>query len=67
MPRKKTDNGKLMNAQGEELRTVRLDLSATVHKKLRVAAAEEEISMAQMARQYVEQALGVAKPKEKKK
>jgi plasmid stability protein len=65
MPRKKTDEGRLMDAQGQELRTVRLDLPAEIHKRLRVEAAQREISMAQLARVFVEE--GLAKVKDPKK
>ncbi len=61
MPRKKSEKGRLMNAQGEELRTVRLDLPAETHKRLRVEAAQREMSMAQLARGFVEEGLAKAK------
>jgi plasmid stability protein len=64
MPRKKSGDGRLMNAQGQELRTVRLDLPADIHKRLRIEAAQREISMAQLARVFVKQ--GLAKTKNPK-
>jgi plasmid stability protein len=45
-------------------KTVRLDLPADIHKRLRIEAAQREISMAQLARVFVEQ--GLAKTKNTK-
>jgi plasmid stability protein len=46
-------------------KTVRLDLPADIHKRLRIEAAQREISMAQLARVFVEQGLAKTKTKTK--
>jgi plasmid stability protein len=61
MPRKRSDEGKPMNASGEILKTVRLELPADIHKELRVEAAQREMSMASLARVFVEEGLAKAK------
>ena len=55
MPYKKTEKGKPMNAQGVELKAVRLDLDATTHRILRVEAAKRDMSMAALVRSLVEE------------
>jgi hypothetical protein len=67
MPRKKNEKGKLMNAAGQELKTVRLDLPADLHKRLRLEAAHREMSMAQVARIAVEELLAKRKDGGEKK
>jgi hypothetical protein len=55
MPHKKSQKGRLMNAQGVELRAVRLELDAATHKVLRVEAAKRDMSMAALVRSLVEE------------
>ena len=57
MPRKKSATGKPVDDTGTELRAVRLELPAKLHKRLRQAAADREISMAALARLMVEEGL----------
>lgn len=59
MPRKKSEEGKPMNAAGVELKPVRLELSPEAHRQLRIKAAIEGMSMASYARQIVEEFLAV--------
>ncbi len=54
MPRKKTEKGKPMNAQGVELRAVRVEVDTATHKILRVEAAKRDMSMAALVRTLVE-------------
>jgi hypothetical protein len=61
MPRKTTKGGKLVNAAGIELKAVRLELSPETHKKLRIEAARRDLSMAALARQFVEETLARSK------
>ena len=55
MPRRKTEKGKPMDAQGVELRAVRLELDAATHKVLRIEAAKRDMSMAALVRKLVEE------------
>jgi hypothetical protein len=57
MPRKRNTEGKMMNATGEALKPIRLDLTAEMHKRLRIQAAKEDKSMAALARELVEEGL----------
>ncbi len=61
MPRKRSAEGKPVDVSGVELRAVRVELTPDVHKRLRLAAADEDMSMAALVRRLVEQYL--AKPK----
>jgi hypothetical protein len=54
MPRKKSEKGKPVNAAGEELKAVRVELSTDVHRLLRRVAAEVDKSMASYAREFLE-------------
>lgn len=62
MPRNKSPAGKPVNSEGDELKAVRLELTVADHRKLRVAAAKEGVSMASFARRLVESALTKIKP-----
>ena len=55
-----------MNATGEVLKTVRLELPADLHKRLRVEAANREVSMAALARVFVEEGLVRKHPRSEK-
>jgi hypothetical protein len=57
MPRKPSAKGKLMNAAGEELKAVRLELPIATHRQLRMQAAKEETSMAALVKRLVDQYL----------
>jgi hypothetical protein len=57
MPRKRSKEGKIVNATGEELRPVRLELPNDSHKALRFEAARRELSMAAAARAIIEEYL----------
>jgi hypothetical protein len=57
MPHKRPAKGKPMNAQGAELRAVRLELDAAIHKALRIEAAKEDMSMAALVRMLVQEYL----------
>jgi hypothetical protein len=57
MPRKRNEEGKLMNATGQVLKPIRLDLTAEMHRRLRIQAAKEDKSMAALARDLVEEGL----------
>lgn len=64
MPRKTTPKGKPMDAAGNELKAVRLELPIEAHKQLRVEAAKEGVSMATFVRHLVESCLAkLAGPK----
>ena len=63
MPRKKTEKGKPMDAQGAELKAVRVDLELATHKALRIEAAKREMSMAALARQLIEEFVAKQKGK----
>ena len=63
MPRRKTPEGKPMNATGQELKTVRLELPKDLHKRLRREAAERDMSMAALARLLVDEGLSRKKSK----
>ena len=52
-----------MSATGELLKTVRLELPADLHKRLRIEAANREMSMAALARVFVEEGLARKSPK----
>ena len=54
MPRKKSDEGKPVYATGTELKAVRLELTPEIHKKLRIEAAKQDLSMAALVRSLVE-------------
>jgi hypothetical protein len=55
MPYKRSAKGKQVNAQGTELKAIRLDLDATTHRLLRIEAAKREMSMAGLVRALVEE------------
>jgi plasmid stability protein len=57
MPRKQSKEGKPMNATGEELKAVRLELPIETHRQLRMQAAREEKSMAALCKEVVEEYL----------
>jgi plasmid stability protein len=57
MPRRKNDEGKLMDTAGQVLKIVRLELSVPAHRNLRIQAAKEDKSMAALARELVEEGL----------
>ena len=61
MPHKKTGEGKPVNAQGVELRAVRVELPPEAHKELRVEAAKHDMSMAAFVRQMIEDYLAKQK------
>jgi plasmid stability protein len=61
MPRKRSDEGKIVNATGQELRPVRLELPVDTHKLLRFEAARREMSMAAAARAIIEEFLAKQK------
>jgi hypothetical protein len=63
MPRKQSGKGKPVNAAGEELKAVRLELPLETHRQLRMQAAKEEVSMAALCKRLVDQYL---KAQEKK-
>jgi hypothetical protein len=65
MPRKKTEKGKPMDAQGVELRAVRLELDASTHRVLRIEAAKRDMSMAALVRSLVEEFVTKQKPASK--
>ena len=54
MPRKQSGKGKIVNAAGEELKAVRLELPIETHRQLRMQAAKEEKSMAALVKSLVE-------------
>jgi predicted HicB family RNase H-like nuclease len=54
MPRKQSKEGKPMNATGEQLKAVRLELPIETHRQLRMQAAKEEKSMAALVKTLVE-------------
>jgi hypothetical protein len=62
MPRKKSKGGKPVNAAGTELKAVRLELPVEDHKRLRIEAAKEGVSMASLVRCIVEGYLAKRKP-----
>jgi hypothetical protein len=68
MPRKRTKDGKFVNATGQELKPVRLELPIDTHRSLRFEAARRETSMASAAREIIEEYLAKvdAKPKSSK-
>lgn len=61
MPRKTSKEGKPVDALGAELKAVRLELPADAHKRLRVAAASQDLSMAALVRRLVEEYLAKQK------
>jgi plasmid stability protein len=54
MPRKKSKEGRPVDATGSELKAVRLELTAEMHRRLRIKAAERGMSMAAYVRSLVE-------------
>lgn len=54
MPRKKTPEGNSVDAGGDELKAVRLELPIALHQWLRIEAAKNELSMAMYVRKLVE-------------
>jgi predicted HicB family RNase H-like nuclease len=54
MPRNKSPEGKPVDAAGTELRAVRVELTPTIHKRLRLEAAKQDRSMASLVRVLVE-------------
>jgi hypothetical protein len=63
MPRKQSGKGKPVNAAGEELKAVRLELPLEMHRQLRMQAAKEEMSMAALCKRLVDEYLKTQKPK----
>jgi hypothetical protein len=57
MARKKPQEKKDMEAVAPETKFVRLELPIEIHRRLRMAAARKELSMAQLARIAVEEYL----------
>jgi plasmid stability protein len=57
MPRNRNQEGKIVDAAGQTLKVVRLELSPEMHLKLRVTAAKENKSMSTMAREVIEEFL----------
>jgi hypothetical protein len=57
MPRKQSGKGKPVNAAGEELKAVRLELPLETHRRLRMQAAKEEMSMAALCKRLVDEYL----------
>jgi len=57
MARKKTTEKPEKPAAKPKLRMVRLELDEVLHKLLRLEAAREDMSLAELARTYVEAAL----------
>jgi hypothetical protein len=57
MPRKRTREGKAVDATGTVLKAVRLELSPEIHKALRIEAAKADKSMAALVRGWVEEHL----------
>jgi plasmid stability protein len=66
MPRRKNDEGKLMDTAGQVLKIVRLELSVPAHRNLRIQAAKDDKSMAALARELVEDGLNRKMAKEAK-
>ena len=60
MPRKIAD-GKPVDASGERLRAIRLELDPETHRRFRVEAAKLDRSMAAMAKELVERFVNEAK------
>ena len=54
MPRKLSREGKPVNASGTALKAVRLELTPETHKRLRIEAARQDMSMAALVRGLVE-------------
>lgn len=61
MPRKKNE-GKPVDATGSEMKIVRLELTVEQHKRLRLAAARKELSMAALAREVMNEYLDKEEP-----
>jgi hypothetical protein len=61
MPRKTSKGGKPVDAVGTELKAVRLELPLEDHKRLRIEAAKEGVSMASLVRRLVEDFLSKRK------
>lgn len=58
MARKKVEKPVMTTAEAKaKLRLVRLELSEEYHRKLRIAAAEDDTTMAEMARNLIQQYL----------
>jgi predicted HicB family RNase H-like nuclease len=57
MARKSSPEKKNMEAVASETKFVRLELPIEIHRKLRLQAAKEEVSMAQLAKLAVEEYL----------
>jgi predicted HicB family RNase H-like nuclease len=57
MPRKRSMEGKPVNATGTVLKAVRLELTPETHKQLRIEAAKQDMSMAALVRGLVEEYL----------
>lgn len=54
MPRKVSPSGKPTDADGTELKAVRVELTPPVHKQLRIEAAKQDRSMAALVRELIE-------------
>jgi hypothetical protein len=57
MPRKRNEEGRIVNRTGQALKVVRLELSPEMHLRLRVVAAKENKSMSAMAQEMVVEAI----------
>jgi hypothetical protein len=57
MPRKRSTEGRPVDATGTALKAVRLELSPEIHKALRIEAAKQDKSMAALVRTWVEENL----------
>jgi predicted HicB family RNase H-like nuclease len=54
MPRKKSDEGKPVDATGIEMKAVRVEISPEMHRLLRRVAAADDMSMAAYAKERLE-------------
>jgi predicted HicB family RNase H-like nuclease len=61
MPRKTSETGKPTDAAGTELKSVRVELTPSVHRALRIEAAKQDLSMAAYVRGLIEDHLAKRK------
>jgi hypothetical protein len=64
MPRKRR-RGQIVDATGEVLKVVRLELPEKLHDAFRIEAAKARLSMAALARKWIEERLKRTKGAEK--
>jgi len=57
MPRRTSPTGRPADVEGTELRPVRVELTPTIHKELRLEAARQDRSMASLVRVLIEKYL----------